>query len=80
MGSLARIGRTSTTFALIAALALALPACGAADQRERNADPPQRSEKPGLRGVGLKKIGEFDEPVYFTAAPGFPSTSPRRIR
>ncbi len=43
---------------LIAALlALALPACGSA-QRPAG-------------GVGLKKIGEFDHPVYVAGAPGF---------
>jgi glucose/arabinose dehydrogenase len=60
--------RTSTASALIAALlALALPACGSAHQ-------PERSERPSGRngGVGLKKVGEFDQPVYVTGAPGFP--------
>jgi len=53
--------------ALIAVLALALPACGSANQ-------PERSEKPGAArgGVGLKKVGEFDQPVHVTGAPGFP--------
>ena len=65
--------RTSTGSALIATLlALALPACGSANQSERSADPSERSEKPGGGGVGLKKIGSFDEPVFVTGAPGFP--------
>ncbi|HSK50077.1 MAG TPA: PQQ-dependent sugar dehydrogenase, partial [Solirubrobacterales bacterium] len=63
--------RTPTIFALLAALALALPACGSAEEPEgakRQAEP---SERRG-GGVGLKKIGEFDQPVYVTGAPGFP--------
>lgn len=64
--------RTSTIFALIAALVLVLPACGSADQRE-GSDQPRRSEKPGTGGsVGLKRVGSFDEPVYVSGAPGFP--------
>ena len=54
--------------AIVAALlALALPACG-------SANPPEPSERPGGGGgsIALKKIGEFDEPVYVTGAPGFP--------
>lgn len=41
---------------LAALLTLALPACGAGAKR----------------GVGLKRIGSFDAPVYVTGAPGFP--------
>jgi len=53
-------------FAAIAVfLALALPACGSASQ-------PERSEKPGGGGLALKKIGQFDTPVYVSGAPGFP--------
>jgi glucose/arabinose dehydrogenase len=66
---LARVRRLSTASTLIAVLlVLGLPACGSANQ-------PKRSEKPGDRvagGVALKKIGEFDQPVYVTGAPGFP--------
>jgi glucose/arabinose dehydrogenase len=40
----------------------ALPACGNATQRER----------PHRGGVGLKRIGNFEEPVYVSGAPGFP--------
>jgi glucose/arabinose dehydrogenase len=57
--------RASPAAVLIAALlALGLPACGAASS-------PQRDERAG-GGVGLKKVGDFDQPVYVTAAPGFP--------
>ncbi len=60
--------RRASTFAIAVAalLALALPACGAANEP----DPGARSSKGG--GVGLKKIGDFEEPVYVTGAPGFP--------
>ena len=50
---------------------LALPSCGSADQPERSGAAPQRSERPG-DGVALSKVGEFEEPVYVTGAPGFP--------
>jgi glucose/arabinose dehydrogenase len=57
---------------LLALLALALPACGSAnDTTESNGGTP--TSAPGRqRGVGLKKIGSFEAPVYVTAAPGFP--------
>ncbi|HET8954045.1 MAG TPA: PQQ-dependent sugar dehydrogenase [Solirubrobacterales bacterium] len=56
--------------ALAATLALALPACGSAsDQTEGTAATATPSAK---RGVGLKRIGSFDAPVYATGAPGFP--------
>jgi glucose/arabinose dehydrogenase len=60
--------RTPAASALAAVLvALALPACGSAQE-------PQRSERPSARagGIGLKKVGEFEAPVYVTGAPGFP--------
>jgi glucose/arabinose dehydrogenase len=40
----------------------AMPACG--DAREPAAT--------SARGIALKKIGNFDDPVYVTGAPGFP--------
>ncbi len=58
--------------ALTALLALALPACGSA----REPDPAQQPDEPARMakagGIGLKRIGNFDEPVYVTGAPGFP--------
>jgi len=55
---------------LAALLALALPACGAAnDQGDGTTETATTSAK---GGVGLKKIGSFDAPVYVTGAPGFP--------
>jgi glucose/arabinose dehydrogenase len=51
-------------------LALSLPACGSAQEPDRE----PVSEKPSGRagGVALKQIGSFDAPVYVTGAPGFP--------
>src|SRR6476469_9928341 len=60
--------RRPTVSLLIAVLvALALPACG-------SASPPERSEKPGRPGgdLALKRVGQFEAPVYVTGAPGFP--------
>lgn len=61
---------------MAAALALgALPACGSAQQSAGGkpaARPGNRKAAPHPSGVGLKKIGEFDEPVYVAGAPGFP--------
>jgi glucose/arabinose dehydrogenase len=47
-------------------LALALPACGSASDTSSSASGTTSS------GVGLKKIGSFDAPVYVAGAPGFP--------
>jgi glucose/arabinose dehydrogenase len=49
---------------LLAALLLALSACGAAGS-------PQRAQM-AKAGVGLKQVGRFDHPVYVAGAPGFP--------
>jgi hypothetical protein len=46
-----------------ALLALSLPACGSASS-------PRHDRAGG--GVGLKKVGDFDEPTYVSGAPGFP--------
>jgi glucose/arabinose dehydrogenase len=51
---------------LVAVLSLALPACGSADS------PSQPAAASAKRGVALKKVGQFDQPVYVTGAPGFP--------
>jgi glucose/arabinose dehydrogenase len=64
---LLRVRRLSTASVLVAALlALGLPACGAASQT----DPGATSAR--AKGVGLKKVGQFDHPVYVAGAPGFP--------
>jgi glucose/arabinose dehydrogenase len=60
---------------LLAGLAmLLLPACGAAnDSSEGNATTgSQQSARPQHGGVGLKRVGSFDQPVYVTGAPGYP--------
>jgi len=61
------VRRLSPASLLIAALlALGLPACGSASQSDAPTTARAKSE------VGLKKVGEFDHPVYVTGAPGFP--------
>jgi glucose/arabinose dehydrogenase len=50
-------------------LALALPACGSANEEGR---PEATSPRAKGGGVALKKVGSFDSPVYVTGAPGFP--------
>jgi len=51
--------RTGASSVVAILVALALPACGSARQ-------------PADSGVGLKRIGSFDAPVYVAGAPGFP--------
>lgn len=64
------MGRRAASCVAAAVLAMAaLPACGSAEE------PPAQSRagasaKAG--GVGLKRIGSFDTPVYVAGAPGFP--------
>ena len=61
-------------------LALALPACGSAASTRLGASAgcrparPPADGRPGAKagGVGLKKIGDFDTPVYVAGAPGVP--------
>ncbi len=60
-----RLRSIASTVAGLLALAL-LPVCGSA--RGPAGEPAQRH----AGGVGLKKIGNFDEPTYVTGAPGFP--------
>jgi glucose/arabinose dehydrogenase len=69
VGSLARMRRTPILLVLIAALAL--PACGSASQPERSGGGEAEASK-GRGGVGLKRIGNFEQPVYVAGAPGFP--------
>lgn len=65
-----KASRASTVaVALAALLTLALPACGSASDQDSDANGATSSAK---RGIGLKKIGSFDAPVYVTGAPGFP--------
>jgi len=63
------------SIAIAAALALALPACGSASSPVGTGSATTAAESasgPGGGKVGLKKIGEFDHPVYVAGAPGFP--------
>lgn len=48
-------------------VALAMPACGSAQQPRQSKAP-----RPAKTAVGLKRIGRFDNPVYVAGAPGFP--------
>ncbi len=69
MGSVEHVRRAPAASFLIAVLlALALPACGSAERSPR----PVASAEDGTGGLALKKIGQFDHPVYVTGAPGFP--------
>ena len=66
-----RASRAATTAALLGALlTLALPACGSASDQDGSTDGTAAAS--AKRGVGLKKIGSFEAPVYVTGAPGFP--------
>ncbi len=65
--------RQATASAPIALLLLlALPGCGSADSSTGAGA--SETEGAGRAGasVGLKKVGNFREPVYVTGAPGFP--------
>jgi glucose/arabinose dehydrogenase len=57
--------RTGASSVAVLLFALALPACGSAQTSSTTARAP-------AHGVGLKRIGSFDSPVYVAAAPGFP--------
>jgi glucose/arabinose dehydrogenase len=59
--------RSSTAFLIVALLALGLPACGSASRPGSGA-----VQARGKGSVALKKVGQFDHPVYVTGAPGFP--------
>jgi glucose/arabinose dehydrogenase len=56
------------------AVLLALPACGSASPPQTNGGERTSGERRPLArgGVGLKRIGSFDQPVYVSGAPGFP--------
>ncbi|HEY5816023.1 MAG TPA: PQQ-dependent sugar dehydrogenase [Solirubrobacterales bacterium] len=64
------MGRCARAGAILAAAGLAgLTACGAggSDSEERGA-----AQQSARAGVGLKRIGSFDSPVYVAGAPGYP--------
>ncbi len=58
----------AAAFLIAVLLALALPACGSAEQSPR----PVANARGNTGRIALKKIGQFDRPVYVTGAPGFP--------
>jgi glucose/arabinose dehydrogenase len=64
------MGRCARAGAVLATVALAgLTACGAGgwDENERGV-----AQESARGGVGLKRVGSFDSPVYVAGAPGFP--------
>jgi glucose/arabinose dehydrogenase len=65
--------RSRTAIPLLALLlALALAACGSADStRGATASPATSAQRPQGK-LALKKVGDFDTPVYVAGAPGFP--------
>ena len=66
------MGRRVRAGAVLAAIALAgLTACGAGGSRDAEGDGARQARKAG-KGVGLKQIGRFEEPVYVSGAPGYP--------
>jgi glucose/arabinose dehydrogenase len=67
-------GRTAASSLVALLLALGLPACGSADQSSQPSSPSQsgQAQRKAKPGVGLKRIGNFESPVYVTGAPGFP--------
>jgi glucose/arabinose dehydrogenase len=73
--------RLATTSLAALAVALVLPACGssasdsgpAATGAGTSATAPSGSAPARAKGgVGLKKIGEFESPIFVTGAPGYP--------
>ena len=73
------MGRRAVSCVAATALAMAaLPACGEANEsgKETNAARPAAEDgatgSAKRRGVALKRIGSFQEPVYVAGAPGFP--------
>jgi glucose/arabinose dehydrogenase len=65
-----KASRASTAAAVLAVLALALPACGSASDQDR-ASSGEAAASAG-KGVALKQIGSFQSPVEVTSAPGYP--------
>jgi glucose/arabinose dehydrogenase len=63
--------RAASTLLLAVAIGLGLPACGSAEAPSAGstASPSAGSARAKL---ALKKIGNFEDPVYVTGAPGFP--------
>jgi glucose/arabinose dehydrogenase len=69
------MGRRAASCVAAAALAMAaLPACGEAQEppAQRPAETDPGAGASARKGVALKRIGNFESPVYITGAPGFP--------
>ena len=65
--------RTCAAVALASVALFALPSCGdASTPPETNATTSEAAERSARKGVGLKRIGRFESPVYVAGAPGFP--------
>ena len=74
-----RFPTVATTLTGIALALALLPACGSANETETSAattsaraDGEEKATAARRGGVRLKRVGNFDQPVYVTGAPGFP--------
>jgi glucose/arabinose dehydrogenase len=66
------MGRLLQAGAVLAAIALAgLTACGAGGSQEDDGAGAQQAVV-AAKGVGLKQVGRFEDPVYIAGAPGYP--------
>jgi glucose/arabinose dehydrogenase len=71
-------GRLASCVVAAAVAMAALPACGEAQEPSDRGGKPtagqgtEEGARGSARGVGLKRIGSFDDPVYVAGAPGFP--------
>jgi glucose/arabinose dehydrogenase len=67
------MGRCARAGAVLAAIALAgLTACGAGGSQEQEGPGTEREYRRAGKGVGLKQIGSFEDPVHVSGAPGYP--------
>ena len=65
--------RLVTVLFSAAALCLGLPACGSAEEPSQHRGSQQPAKAAAAKGkLALKQVGNFQEPVYVAAAPGFP--------
>ena len=74
--ALPRMRRARSSPSLVAALLTLRPAGLRRGRSSRSRRRRHASAKGG--GVGLKQIGDFDDPVYVTGAPGYPEAALRR--
>jgi glucose/arabinose dehydrogenase len=67
------MGPRTRAGAVLAAVAFAgLTACGAGMSQKTDTTAPEAAASAPRGGVGLKRIGSFESPVYVAGAPGFP--------